>query len=120
MQNPVDFVSLIRLIQAPEQYHEARVRVVGYGALGFERKAVYVSAEDLKHAVTKNAIWLSVQLTDEVLKLDKQYILVEGTFDKNNRGHLKMYSGAIRDIDRIVLWSKDADGSAAPPAPAAP
>lgn len=98
------FISLIQLIQHPDTYHQKQVRVIGYASLEFESKALYVSREDYEHAITKNAVWLDVQLTAEVKKLHKHYVLVEGIFDKDQLGHLKMYSGTIKNVGRIERW----------------
>jgi hypothetical protein len=100
------FISLIQLIQNPAAYHDKHIRVIGYAAMRFEAKALYVSRDDLDHAITKNAIWLDVELTDDLKKLNKQYVLVEGVFDKDSLGHLKLYSGTIRKANRIELWSE--------------
>jgi len=97
-------VSMIRLIQVPEEFHEKKVRVVGVAALEFEHKAVYVSSEDHRNSVTKNALWLDVELTEESKALDSKYVLVEGTFDMASQGHLKMYSGTIH-VERLEEWS---------------
>lgn len=102
------FISLIHLIQHPDQYHGRHVRVIGFGRLGFESKAVYVSPTDYEHAVTKNAVWLAVELTEQIKKYDKHYIVVEGTFDQLNLGHLKLYSGSLTKIERLDLWESGA------------
>lgn len=98
------FVSLIHLIQHPETYHHKQVRVVGVASLKFEGKALYVSKEDFDHAITKNAVWLDVELNDNVKKNHGKYVMVEGVFDESKKGHLKLYSGSITDIKRIEVW----------------
>ncbi len=105
----IEFISLIRLIQVPEQYHGKQVRVVGYAVVEFERKALYISADDARNALTKNAVWLNFPLTDANRKLSGKYVLVEGTFDKDNKGHLKLYSGSLKDVTRFELWSEGKD-----------
>ena len=101
------FISLIYLIQHPEIHNQKKVRVVGFASLDFERKALYISREDYEHAVTKNAVWLDIDLTESIRKNHKKYVLVEGTFDKDNLGHLKLYSGSITQIDRLELWDRE-------------
>jgi hypothetical protein len=100
----IQFISLIQLIQEPKKYHEKMVRVIGIAVFKFEAKAVYVTPDDLNHAVTKNAIWLDVELTEEAKKLNKEYVLVEGVFDKDDLGHLKLYSGALSKVSRLEKW----------------
>ena len=85
-------------------YHLKQVRVIGFAALEFEGKALYINKQDYESAITKNAIWLDVELTDAVRKNDKKYVLVEGTFDKDKLGHLKMYSGTLKSIKRLETW----------------
>jgi hypothetical protein len=98
------FISLIQLIQHPDKYHQNQVRVVGFASLEFEGKALYVSREDYENAITKNAVWLDIELTENVRKNHQKYVLVEGVFDKDNLGHLKLFSGTIKNIERIELW----------------
>lgn len=101
------FIALMHLIQQPDKYQFQKVRVVGYATMGFERKALYVSKEDQNHALTKNAVWLDVPLDEKTKALHGQYVLVEGSFDQEKKGHLGLYSGTLVNVDRIELWSKD-------------
>jgi hypothetical protein len=32
------------------------------------------------------------------------YVLVEGVFDKDNLGHLQLYSGTLRNVSRLERW----------------
>ena len=102
----IHFISLVHLIQHPDKYHGKKVRVIGVATFKFEAKALYFYRDDQDHAVTKNAVWLSVELTEERLKLHQKYVLVEGVFDQENLGHLKLYSGAITEIDRLDEWKE--------------
>jgi hypothetical protein len=101
------FISLIRLIQSPDEYHLAKVRVIGFATFEFEGKALYINREDYENAITKNAIWLDVELTEAVRRLNKKHVLVEGLFDKDKLGHLRMYSGTIKNIKRLEEWKGD-------------
>jgi hypothetical protein len=78
--------------------------VVGFASLEFEGKALYVSREDYEKAITKNAVWLDIELSENVKKNHKKYVLVEGIFDQDNLGHLKLFSGCIKNIERLELW----------------
>jgi len=110
------FISLIRLIQAPDEYNLKQVRVIGFATLEFEGKAIYVNREDYEHAITKNAIWLDVELTAAVRELNKKYVIVEGLFDKDKLGHLRMYSGTIKNVMRLEEWRGDAKPAVGDPA----
>lgn len=98
------FISLIHLIQHPDVYDHKHVRVIGFASLEFEGTAIYVSKEAYDHSITKNAIWLDVELTESIMKYHKKYVLVEGVFDKNRFGHLKLYSGTLWHVNRLELW----------------
>lgn len=111
----IELVSLIRLIQVPEKYHGKEVRVVGFGAVEFEHQALYVSLDDLRHAVTKNGLWLDIPVSKEAQKLNGKCLLVEATFDMGRRGHLGMFSGCLSDVTRAVIWSEGRDPHKEPP-----
>ena len=98
------FISLIHLIQHPDIYNQKQVRVIGFASLDFEGKAIYVSKADYENAITKNSLWLDIELTENIKKCHKKYILVEGVFDQSNLGHLKLFSGAIGHIERLEPW----------------
>jgi hypothetical protein len=101
------FISLIHLIQHPDLYDQKEVRVIGYASLKFEGKAIYISKQDYENAITKNAIWLDVELTDAVRKLHETYVLAEGVFDKDNLGHLRLYSGTLKNVSRLERWQSE-------------
>lgn len=100
----INFISLIYLIQHPEIYHQKPVRVIAFASLEFEGKALYISREDYEMAITKNAVWIDIELTEDVRKNHKKYVIVEGIFDQDNLGHLKLFSGTIKNIKRLELW----------------
>jgi hypothetical protein len=106
----IEFISILTLIQSPEKYHHKRVRIVALCTLEFEGKAMWVSKEALDKAITKDAVWLDVNLDDKTKKLDRRVVIVEGTFDATRKGHLGMYSGMIGDVTRVDLWEKETPG----------
>jgi hypothetical protein len=108
-----NFVSLLQILHSPKLFDGKRVRVIGFASFSFEGKAIYVSEEAYRHAVTKNGLWLSCDLNDETKKLHETYVLVEGILDAKSLGHLKMYSGTVREIDRLEPWS-DPDATVRP------
>jgi len=107
-QNALD-LSIINLIATPEKYHGKVVRVIGVGNLEFEGNAVYLSREDFKY-VSNNGLWIELgeKATpyNEAKKFNGKYVIIEGTFDKNDTGHFGMWSGSIKKITRYELWEK--------------
>lgn len=101
-------VSLIQLVAAPERFHGKYVRVIGFVRLEFEGNAIYLHHDDLTYGLTKNGLWLGV--TDQIMKdHDKytdKYVLVEGTFNSQNHGHMGMNGGAIENIKRFQVWAE--------------
>ncbi|MCP9768481.1 hypothetical protein EGI22_11205 [Lacihabitans sp. LS3-19] len=102
-------ISLVRLIATPERYHGKKIQIVGYLNLEFEGDAIYLHKEDYEHSLNKNSF--SVSFSN---KLDRQninyhnksYVLIEGTFRMDRRGHMGLKGGEIYDITRIIKWGK--------------
>jgi hypothetical protein len=101
-------VSLIQLVATPERFHGKFVRVIGHVRLEFEGNAIYLHHDDLKYGLTKNGLWLDVtdQIRKERDKYTDKYVLVEGTFNSQNHGHMGMNSGAIESIKRFQAWAE--------------
>jgi hypothetical protein len=102
---PLD-VSLVQLIANPKDYDGKIVRVIGFVRLDFEGKAIYLHQEDYRHSISKNGLWIDV--TDDILKkkaeFDQKYVLLEGTFNAKDTGHLGLWSGSIQKISRFQVW----------------
>ena len=116
MSEPL-FISLIELIQSPYQFSGRHVRVVGFASMKFEGVALYVSEQDYRNAITKNAVWLDTELTPQARDLHEKYVMVEGVLDPSKKGHLNLYSSTLMQVNRLDLWSDPAKTSA-PAAPA--
>ena len=104
---PLD-VSLVQLIANPKSYDGKVVRVIGFVRLEFEGNAIYLHQDDYKHGIPKNGLWIDV--TDNMRKkkadFDQKYVLLEGTFDVNDTGHMGLWSGSIQKISRCQVWSE--------------
>jgi len=100
-------VSLVQLIANPTEYHGKLVRVIGFCRLEFEGNALYLHREDFERSIAKNAVWLSIgwPVPEPRRHLSDEYVLVEGTFDGENRGHMSAFSGELRSITRMERWA---------------
>ena len=99
-------VSLVQLIANPKTYHGKFVRVVGFVSVRFEGKAVYLHEDDYRHGIYKNGLWLALggsKSGHEYAEFHGKYVLIEGTFDANMKGHRGAYSGSIKNIKRIQV-----------------
>ena len=96
-------VSIVQLLATPERFDGKLVRVIGFLCLAFEGDAVYLHREDFDHGLTQNALWVQVpEKPDASLSLN--YVLIEGTFDAGDHGHMGLFGGAIRKITRMSVW----------------
>jgi hypothetical protein len=105
-EDPRDMaVSLIQLIANPGSFDGKRVMLTGYVVLEADNKAVYLHESDAKYGIARNAVWLEVPLggDSQRVRFHQRYILVEGTFNAQRRGHLGRFSGTIEHIGRFEL-----------------
>jgi hypothetical protein len=103
-KNEIQNISMIQLIANPTQFHHAKVRIIGFAIIQFEGTAIFLSQEFAEHTSMSDAIWLDIDQIEQYQQYNQQYILVEGTFNKDLRGHLSQFSGTITNITRFELW----------------
>jgi hypothetical protein len=100
-------VSIVNLIATPERYNQKIIRVKGFLNLEFEGNAIYLHKEDCDLGIDKNGIWVDVtngQIDSaHYHNCNKQYVILEGTFEMDNKGHDNGYGGSITKITRIDL-----------------
>lgn len=105
--------SLVALLASMDSYNGQRIRTFGFFQLGDERSAVFLSEADAKNGIYANGVWLDLEgaavAVETIKSLNGKYILVEGTFDANQRGHMDLYSGGIRSVTRIASWGSKAE-----------
>ena len=95
------WVSLINLIATPDQYHSKNVSVSGWLTLEFENMSLCLASVVPS---SKECVW--IELDDAKQKswraLNGKRVVVLGTFDKTNTGHLGGWSGSLQNIARIT------------------
>lgn len=101
--NPVpikDTVSIIQLIATPEKYDRKVVRVMGFLRLEFEGDAIYLHEDDYRHGISRNGLMVvrNAKINEKANKLDRHYVVLEGTFDGSNRGNMGLNSGTITNV----------------------
>jgi len=105
-------VSLMELIVNPKKYHGKLVRVIAVSRIEFEGNGLWLTKEHYKYRVYKNSLWLipdyqALKSTrSQLAKYNGKYVLIEGIFNKDNRGHMGMNSGAIEKVTRFQFWEK--------------
>ena len=102
----VEQVSILQLIVTPERYDGKRVQVEGFLHLEFEGNVLYLSENDYIHHLYKNGLWVTRNLVinERFRTLNSRYVIVIGTFDAANKGHMSMNSGSLRDISAADTW----------------
>ena len=106
-------VSIVQLLATPEKYDGKLVRVIGVGNLEFEGNYLSLDKEDYAYSAG-NSIWIELGEKaisyNEAKEYNGKYVIVEGFFDKKDRGHLAMFCGSIKNISRYQLWERDNEG----------
>ena len=103
-------VSVIDLIARPAEFHGKRVRIIGYARFEFEGNALYLSREDWRRGIDRNGLWLEPP-AGRPDSLNDRFLLVEATFVATDGGHLGLWSGSLKGVDRLEAWGD------APPGP---
>jgi hypothetical protein len=101
-----ELVSLVRSMATPEKYDGKAVQVVGFLRLEFEGNGLYLHQEDYEHGITKNAVWVdrNAKINDRADALNMHYVMLGGTFDASDNGHMGLFSGSLKDIRSATPW----------------
>lgn len=116
-------LSILELLADGEAHDGSTVRVTGVLQIELEGDQLCLSKEALRYSVTRNCLALGVDpeplgtTREELTEANGEYVLVEGVFRASDRGHLSLFSGAIREVTRILLWER-AQGDRGPSGPA--
>jgi len=96
--------SFVQILAHKDHYHGKNIQIAGYLRVEFEGTAIYLCKEHADYVITTNGF--SVTLSKAAAKFDRKYVLLEGTFDKNYRGHFNGWAGGIRNVTRILELTK--------------
>lgn len=100
-----DYVSIIELVVNGAKYDGKEVFVRGFLTVKFESTGLYLTRECAENGLTKNGLWVRFSSTLEnqtnILKFNKKYVSLKGTFNAKNRGHMELWSGTIDEISKI-------------------
>ncbi len=101
-------VSLIKLIANPEKYNGKTIQVIGYLNLEFEGNAIYLHKEDYENGLTRNGFWVDfskdIQSKKTLKDYSKRYVIIVGTFDMKELGHMSLFGGGFKNISRLDIW----------------
>jgi len=116
-QGRPEVVSLTRLIVEPEEYDGQVVHVIGFLNIEFEGDALYASEDAYRGSMVNDRIWVDIPsgITNRREMFQHRYVLLKGTFDANDRGHMGMFSGTLRDVTDFTPRIHRSDELACPP-----
>jgi hypothetical protein len=103
--------SIVRLLANPDRYDGKRIRIEGYLRVAFEGTAIYLSKDDADYAISSNGFWVDFdkdEIADDVAaKFDGKYVLIEGRFNKDNRGHMSAWQGSVEHVNRVLAKTRN-------------
>lgn len=102
------FVSLKKIIEKPKSFHQKKVQTIGKINIGFENQelsVIFCGPDDPK---IKRGIWVDTSKIDltKFGDLSHKNVKVTGSFDSNDKGHMDMYSGALK-INNLEIIKPD-------------
>lgn len=104
-ESPTRTTSLVKLIATPDKFDGRRIIVTGFMNVEFEGNAIYLHKDDFENNLFSNGLWINLndQQKKEIdsLNLNKNYVLLEGTFNSSGNGHFGLWSGEINEITDI-------------------
>jgi hypothetical protein len=99
-------VSMVQLIADPSKFDGDEIRVIGYLRLDFEGEVLYLHKEDYEQSIVGNGIWIDIT-PSQLQNWSKRgggYAIAEGRFSASNKGHMGMWSGALKNVTRLDPW----------------
>jgi hypothetical protein len=102
----IERATLLQVLAHPEKYDGKRLQLIGYLHLQFEGNALWLHKEDYDHAIIGNMV--SIEVQGEIRKREKElndeYVMVIGTFDAKDLGHMGLCSGTLKNITSCGFW----------------
>jgi hypothetical protein len=72
----------------------------------FEGDVLYAHREDWTHTLIQNGIALDVPKSSysSWMKINNNYVAVQGVFSAEQRGHLALRAGSLIKITKLIKW----------------
>ncbi len=84
-----------QIIDSPDNFNGKEIEISGIYYEQFENVAIYLNRDSDR----EEAMW--VDMADSREDLNGKKIKLKGTFDRNDRGHLGLYLGTIKEAKII-------------------
>ena len=106
--------SIVQLLAHRDRYHGKKVQIIGFLHVRFEDSAIYLSKDDGDHGITINGFWVSFDKASIPFEgaigpseFGRRYVVIEGTFNAQRRGHHSAWQGSMEKITRVVEVKKE-------------
>ncbi|UMR30206.1 hypothetical protein MJ904_24960 [Massilia sp. MB5] len=105
-EKPALPVSIYQLMANPEKYDGKEVYVIGFMHMEFEGDVLYAHREDWVHTLIQNGVALDVPKSEysKWIKINNNYVVVQGFFSATERGHLSLRAGSLTKITKLIKW----------------
>lgn len=97
-------VSMVSLIANPKVFDGKHIRINGIAYVDprFRISAIFLTREDKVWGNGLNGIYLYLSnLTPKTGLLNDRFVVVEGIFHSDDKGHLDSFQGSLTDVNRI-------------------
>lgn len=102
-------ISVRELVDNKDKYHKQIVKVKAYGSKGFESCVIWPENPEEVKVPLEYWVWYyelnspcEPVYSDDVSRIKYGYVIIEGVYNKNDKGHLGSYSSSIDDAK--VQW----------------
>ena len=96
--------TFLNIINNPDKYHGKEIEIYGYVNFLFEGDSIALDTSNWR-----NRLWIE-DIATELLPIkhlqfwNGRRVIMKGTFDRTNRGHLSMFKGAIKNVTILRLY----------------
>lgn len=103
----VTTVDMKSLFNEPQKYDGKVVEVTGFVTIEFEGNALYLDQKSQAGTSYDKGIWLEISKTSfENKKFNGANVLVKGTFNLGNKGHMNLWKGALEKVSKLEIYKK--------------
>lgn len=90
-----DDINFVHIVKSPDKFDGKEIEISGIYFEQFENVAIYLNRDSFRD----EAIWVDMVNSRE--DLSGKRIKLKGRFDRNQKGHLGLYLGTIREAKVI-------------------
>jgi hypothetical protein len=99
-------ITLLQVLSNPAKFNGHEIQIIGFLHLEFEGDGLYLHKEDFDQRIIGNMIWVdkTADMEKRLSQINDKYVLIRGTFDADDHGHMGLFSGTLKNVTRCVQW----------------